>query len=105
VEWPNDADGDVFRRLQESGFDFRKVRSVDYNVDFMNWPPAEEALKILRANYGQIALYEPDENGLGYVQFQVEGRLTYDAVMAVQKTATLLNERFGGACESWGVFE
>ena len=104
MEWPNDADGDVFRRLQESGFDFSKTWTVDYNVDFIKWPPAEDALKALRANYGQINLYEPNNNGEGYVLFKIEGKVTYETVIAVQKRATQLTERFGGICESWGVF-
>ena len=105
MEWPSDADGDVFRRLHESGFDFTQPRVIDFNVDYPEWPPVEEALKALRANFGKIALHEPDENGAGYVQFQIEGNVKYETVMDVQKRATELTGRLGGICESWGVFE
>jgi len=30
--WPDDADGDVFRRMQKSGFDFDKAVDIDFNV-------------------------------------------------------------------------
>ncbi len=38
MTWPQDADGDVFRQLQKSGFDFTKLYVVDFNVDFAKWP-------------------------------------------------------------------
>jgi hypothetical protein len=104
MEWPNDADGEVFRRLYESGFDFSRAWTVDYNVDFIDWPPPEEALNALRKSFGELTLYEPDEHGAGYVLFQIEGNVKYETVIAVQKRATQLTEPFGGTCESWGVF-
>lgn len=102
-DWPNDADGDVFRRLVSDGFDFSKSWSVDYNVDFESWPPPEEALEILRSTYGEVVLYPPDEHGAGYVEFQVFGPLNYEAVTSMQRRVTALMQKFGGACESWGV--
>jgi hypothetical protein len=47
ADWPDDADGDVFRRLHTAGFDFSQSRSIDYNVDFKTWPPSEAALDLL----------------------------------------------------------
>ena len=35
IDWPNDADGDVLRRMKESGFDFSKIHSIDFNIDSM----------------------------------------------------------------------
>ena len=39
MSWPETADGDVFRRLQSSQFDFSSLREIDFNVDFEHWPP------------------------------------------------------------------
>jgi len=39
-DWPDDADGGVFRNLAANAFDFSKQYSVDYNVDFDSWPPS-----------------------------------------------------------------
>jgi hypothetical protein len=103
--WPEDADGDVFRRLEAHGFDFDEPHTIDYNVDFGSWPPRPEALDLLRAQYGSITVYEPDEHGDGYVQFRIAGPVTYESVTGVQRRTTAAMRRFGGVCESWGVMQ
>jgi hypothetical protein len=101
--WPDDADGGVFRNLAANEFDFSARHSVDYNVDFVSWPPATAALEWLRAHYGDISLYAPTEDMGGYVQFQVFGRLTYEGATSTQRRVSTAMAPFGGACESWGV--
>ena len=103
ADWPDDADGGVFRRLATVGFDFSQDWSVDYNVDFESWPPADEALELLRTVYGNLSLYPPDEHGAGYVQFQVVGPVTYEGVTSIQRRVSASMLPFGGTCESWGV--
>ena len=104
-DWPDDADGDVFRRLQAHGFDFSRSYSVDYNVDFEEWPPSSEALVYLEREFGPLGLYAPEDDFGGYVQFQVEGPVTYERVMAVQARVSAAMEPYGGVCESWGVMQ
>ena len=103
VSWPEDADGDVFRRLETNGFDFSKPYSVDYNVDFKSWPPPPNAIEVLQAQYGHVELYEPDEDGAGYALFQIVGLVTYEGVTSVQRRTTLAMQPYGGVCETWGV--
>lgn len=103
ADWPDDADGGVFRRLAEAGFDFSQEWSVDYNVDFEDWPPAKEALEWLRSAYGRLSLYPLDAHGAGYVQFQVVGPVTYESVTSIQRRVSAAMLPFGGVCESWGV--
>jgi hypothetical protein len=102
-DWPDDADGGVFRRLSADSFDFSKRYSVDYNVDFESWPPPVVALDLLRTTYGELELYPPSEHGAGYVQFQVLDKVTYERVTAIQRCTSAAMEPFGGVCESWGV--
>lgn len=102
-DWPNDADGDVLRRLAAHGFDFSRSWPVEFNVDFEPWPPSAEELQLLEAAYGELRMYAPEEDGAGYVQFVVTGPLTYAGLMSVQNHASDLVSRFGGVCESWGV--
>ena len=103
--WPNDADGDVFRRLAEHGFDFSKSHTIDFNVDFDGWPPSPKAVELLRSTYGDIKLYEPDDLGNGYALFNIYGPVTYETVTAVQRRVTTAMQPFGGRCESWGVLQ
>lgn len=103
TDWPDDADGGVFRRLAATGFDFSQDWLVDYNVDFEEWPPAEAALELLRSVYGNLSLYPPSEHGVGHVLFQVAGPVTYEGVTSIQRYASAAMLPFGGVCESWGV--
>ena len=84
---------------------FAKPHTVDYNVDFAHWPPRREALDLLRAQYGSVAVYEPDENGDGYVQFRITGLVTYESVTGIQRRTTAAMHQFGGFCDSWGVLQ
>jgi hypothetical protein len=48
MNWPNDADGDVMRRLQSSGFSFDREAEIDFNIDFDQWPPDPSLIGILQ---------------------------------------------------------
>lgn len=103
MNFPKDADGDVLRRLDESGLDFSRPQSVDFNVDFLSWPPSPEALEKLEASFGPIEIYEPDDNYAGYVLLTITEPLSYDFVVGIQDNVSKLMSEFGGVCESWGV--
>ena len=103
--WPNDADGDVLRRLAASDFDFDAKQRIDFNVDFDKWPPSPEFIAQLRSQYDKVEVIEPDEDGDvdGHVLFVVEGKLSYELVMFVQHAVSALAAPYGGKCETWGV--
>jgi len=103
ADWPDDADGGVFRRLAASGFDFQKSWIVDYNVDFEDWPPTAAAMELLRELYGELVLYPLEDDSAGYVQFQITGLVTYEGVISVQLRTSAAMRPYGGVCESWGV--
>lgn len=103
--WPNDVDGDVFRRMQASGFDFETPTDIDFNIDFDAWPPAEEFMEKLRAQFSSVEAYPPGSTGKGDVQFVVHAELTYELVMFIQSSVSELASPFGGVCESWGVLQ
>lgn len=101
--WPNDADGDVLRRMVASGFDFSNETEIDFNIDFDSWPPPIELLEALRKQFAKVEMYSPRQTGSGYVLVVVQDRLTYDLVMFMQRSLTELAASSGGICESWGV--
>lgn len=103
MNFPNDVDGDVLRRLEDSGFDFSKTYEIDFNVDFRSWPPSQEALNILAKEYGVIEVFEPEEESEGYVLFNIHSIVSYELIIDTQRKATSLMSTFGGVCESWGV--
>jgi hypothetical protein len=104
-QWPNDADGDVLRGMEECGFDFSSAAIIDFNVDFEPWPPQPAALVVLRARFRGAEVIEPEGDFRGYVQFQVEAPVTYELVIRMQREVTDLMRPYGGYCESWGVMQ
>ena len=109
MSWPNDADGDVLRRLEAVNFDFTKEYSVDFNVDFDSWPPPQQAVDLLKSKYENVRVIEPDEEALeegefnGYIEFQIYNRVNYEFVIRIQKEVTRIMRNFGGWCNSWGL--
>ena len=103
MTWPNDADGDVLRSLEENGFDFTKEYEIDFNIDFNSWPPPEEAINKIREYYPNIETYEQEEEYEGYLQFKVKSKVNYELVTSMQRKVTAMVEKYGGVCESWGV--
>ena len=105
MSWPADGDGDVFRRMQRSGFNFSKPQLVDYNVDFKAWPPPSEAVSLLRRHHPDLKLYPPEGDSGGYIQVTQRELVTYERVVSTKRQLTLQMEPFGGVCKSWGVLQ
>ncbi len=104
MTWPKDADGDVFRSLQKSGFDLeQKKYPIDFNVDFKQWPPSNQAMEALRSRYSAVKLYPPEGEGIGYALVTIEHTLNYEFVVATLKELDLFMRPYGGVCDSWGV--
>jgi hypothetical protein len=105
TNWPSDADGDVFRRLEGSGFDFSKPCLIDFYVDFDTWPPDPAAVGILSREYPSATLNEADEDESGYIDFQVYAIPTYELVTGLQAYVSRLMAPFRGECNAWGVWQ
>ena len=103
MNWPNDSDGDALRRLEESDFDFSKNYDVDFNIDFNNWPPSQEAIEILNKEYGGVEVYDPEDEYEGYLMFKINSLITYNLVVDTQSRVSILMKPYGGTCETWGV--
>jgi Regulator of ribonuclease activity B len=97
--WPDDADGEVLRRLADNGFDFGKPASIDFNVDFDSWPPIDAALSEIAKTFPDACLSLED----GYVLVKLERLLTYDLVTSVQAQLSRATAPCGGRCSTWGV--
>ena len=108
MTWPNDIDGDMFRSLDENGFDFTKEHLVDFIIDFDHWPLTEDEVTVVKSFNPNCEFVEPEDDELqdeasqGYVQFQKETILSYDLIVETQREATEAMEQFGGYCDSWG---
>jgi hypothetical protein len=101
MTWPEDAEGDVFRRLEEDNFDFSKPHKIDFNIDFMEWPPAREAMTLLAATYPDAAISEVSEDR--YVLMTISTLLDHNLVIRMQFQLSELMDPYDGSCESWSV--
>lgn len=101
MEWPRDADGDVFRNLSRNGFKFDRAVEIDFNIDFMNWPPSSNAINLIKKAYPEARISL--ENDGKYAIVQINNHLTYDFVTSTQVQLSSLVKHYQGVCESWGV--
>lgn len=111
MEWPNNADGDVFRRLKSSDFNFSKEYDIDFNIDFDHWPLTVNTISFFQSNYPNLKIIEPNEEEIdsgdinGYIEIQIRHKVEYDFVIKTQSKLTKMSQPFGGWCESWGVMQ
>jgi hypothetical protein len=103
--WPDDADGDVFRRMEAHAFDFSQEAEIDFNIDFDAWPPSPALLGALDERFSNVTVHVPGPDDDGYVQITLRTLLTYDLVKSMQRSLTDLAAAYGGVCESWGVLQ
>lgn len=106
MDWPNNKDAQLLRRLERDGINLSNFHNVEFNVDFDRWPPAAEVLALLKARYGNAKLFEPgslDEMQEGYVSLRIKSVVSYEFVSRMQREISDVVSGFGGYCNSWAV--
>ncbi|RYY04022.1 MAG: ribonuclease E inhibitor RraB [Gammaproteobacteria bacterium] len=110
MNWPNDADGAVFRLLVKNNCDFEKEYVIDLNLDFDHWPLTEEEISNIKALFPNVEIVNPGPgqdigNGvnIGFLQFQVVNKLSYEYITELQASVTKSISKYKGWCDSWGV--
>lgn len=101
MDWPQDADGDVMRRLAGASFDFSTPTQIDFNIDFEDWPPDEALFDVISRAFPD-AVVSPKGD---YVLVQFVRPVSYALVTDTQAKLSALSEEFGGHCNSWGVVQ
>jgi len=101
MDWPQDADGDVMRRLSAAGFAFDTPTSIDFNVDFDEWPPDELALAAISNAFPDASITQEDD----YVSVQITSLVSYEVVTSVQERLSALTANYRGRCDSWGLMQ
>lgn len=102
-QWPDDADGDVFRSLANEGFDFDARHRIDFILELELWPPSPGMFTLLASQYSEVQAEAPARGERGFIRFSVDGRLSYELVRSIQRSVSDLASAWGGVCESWGV--
>jgi hypothetical protein len=110
MEFPADLNGDVFRRMQASGFDFSIPHDVEFFAVFRTEAEADEVGQLYLADHkagSRLVNIEtrPAESGGMELELVKNMVLTYDAVTAFEAG---LKERVAmrdGYLDGWGVLQ
>lgn len=106
MDWPENKDGELLRRLQRDGINLSQPHTVEFNVDFDHWPPPADVLTLLKEKYGNLKLFEPGflhEMQEGYASLKIVSEVSYDFVINTQREITDEVHCFGGYCNSWAI--
>ncbi|UHQ54226.1 ribonuclease E inhibitor RraB [Microbulbifer sp. YPW16] len=109
MSWPNDVHGDVFRSIEKEGFDFSQEVEIDFQLEFEHWPLSKDEKNFISESFAGVVFIDPDEEdielgeGIGYAQFQLTNKLTYEFVISTLEESTKKAAHIGGRCEYWGV--
>ena len=109
MNWPDDADGDLLRMLEEKGFDFDNEVTIDFEIDFDHWPLSKKEIDAITRCYPGCEFNDPDEEDIaagevnGTVNLQINSKVTYEFIVKTQEEITNSVKQYGGWCESWGV--
>jgi hypothetical protein len=107
---PDDVNGDVFRRMEENGFDF----SVEHVVDFHSVFATEEAADLIARMYladhkagDELANIETKPHAKGGMELMLSKRMlvTYEAVSQFEAELLRRVSKVEGYLDGWGVFQ
>lgn len=98
--FPDDADGDVLRALQEKNFDFGSEHSVDFYIDFGEHPNHASVEKSVRIELPSAQCEWENDKCL---VVSIAMRVTHHGIVDTQKVLSRSVADVGGWCETWGV--
>jgi hypothetical protein len=104
TQYPNDADGEALRRLEEEGNDMNAPMVVEFPVVVRNEADAERVAILLEERGLEAEIWQTDVEDCWDVVCSVEMIPTYDKIVKMQHDLTEWCKPHGGVCDSWGSF-
>ncbi len=104
MDYPNDANGDALRRMEEAGDDLTRPRNIDFTVVFPNEDSAEKFANHFRTS-GHAASVEftgINEEFPWDVVVAKHMVPTYEGIGAFEDTLQHVANSFGGHNDGWG---
>ncbi len=100
-DYPNDADGDVLRRLSDAKFDF----SSPVEVELYCYAEDLKTANAIRAIMNEVGFEADvfDDDDTVSVYFKKRMLLTYDAIIGEQMIANQRLSGFNTRCDGWMV--
>jgi hypothetical protein len=104
TSYPNDADGDALRNVEESGADMSRPMIIDFSVEVPDERTARRVAEIVAAHGFDPSISEDDDSDSWSVYCSKSMLATYEGVVAVQVELNELLSPHGGICDGWGSF-
>ena len=101
--FPANADGDVLRRLEETGFDFTKTYDVDFYCYAKDINIAEQILKNSKQKGYISRIFVDDESEQHSVYMSANIKITYAEVMRRQSELDIWLAKYATKCDGWGI--
>lgn len=110
MQFPSDVNGDVFRRMQKSGFDFSKPHDVDFFAIFPTKAAADLVAKQYVADHKAGNLFvniesKPASEGGMELLLVKNMLLTHQAITAFEREFEARASAHGGYLDGWGVMQ
>jgi hypothetical protein len=104
--YPNDANGDVLRRMEAKGDDLTRPRNIDFTVVFVDAVSAEQFAEYFRALGHEVSveLRQTDQDfpwDVIVVQHMVP---SYDGISNFENLLQSVADSWGGHNDGWGCF-
>ncbi len=110
MNYPNDENGDVFRRMRDSGFDFTKPHDVEFFAVFRTEEAADavafEFVADRKAGESLVNIEtRPAESGGMELELVKRMIVTYEAVTEFEKRLANRVSKHDAYMDGWGVLQ
>jgi hypothetical protein len=110
MKYPDDVNGDVFRRMENHGFDFTSEHVVDFHAVFATEAMADQIARMYVADHkagDRFTNIETKPFDQGGMELTLSKRMlvTYEAVSAFESTLADRVSQVDGYLDGWGVLQ
>ena len=110
MNYPDDANGDVFRRMERHGFDFSQEHVVDFHAVMATEEEADKVARMFLADHKAGQKLEnietkPHEVGGMCLDLAKKMIVTYESVAAFEALLAERVSQFEGYLDGWGVMQ
>jgi hypothetical protein len=104
--YPNDADGDVLRRMEAHGDDLTRPRNIDFTVVFADASAAEQFAEHFRALGKPVSVKRSEcDPEFPWDVVVIENMVpSYDGITDFEDLLQSAADRWGGHNDGWGCF-
>lgn len=108
MQFPDDANGDVFRRMQQHGFDFAVEHVVDFHAVFATEAEADQIARMYVADHkagDKLSNIETKPYEKGGMELILSKRMhvTYENVTSFESKLAARVSQVDGYLDGWGV--